>query len=175
MIIDFVLLKFVPETKIFTLDAGTVEVLDMAVKHRDEIDAPVESTSTKPASHKRPRPPKKPDQQAKNKRKSAPVATKCGEDGDREEAEDDDKERRTKKKERRTATPSKHRHHSSSSAGKSSRARETPPGPLKRATVTSMAHACPRLEGQRPDHQILSLRVSSPRHADIRHIRVRIR
>ena len=47
LIIDFVLLKFVLETKIFTLDAGTVEVLGMAVKHRDEIDAPVESTSTK--------------------------------------------------------------------------------------------------------------------------------
>ena len=50
--IDFVTLKFVPETKVFRLDAGTVEALYIAVKHHDDMDTPVESTSKKPAARK---------------------------------------------------------------------------------------------------------------------------
>ena len=51
-IIAFVPLKFVPETKVFRLYAGTVEALNIAVKHHDDMDTPVESTR-KPAASRR--------------------------------------------------------------------------------------------------------------------------
>ena len=47
-IIAFVTLKFVPETKVFRLDAATVEALNVAVKHHDDMGTPVESTLKKP-------------------------------------------------------------------------------------------------------------------------------
>ena len=86
-IIDVVPLKSVPETRCFTLDAGTIEVLDMAVKHHGEMNAPVKSTSKKPAARKRARTAKKPAARGETaaKRRRSARASREDEDAEKEQ------------------------------------------------------------------------------------------
>jgi len=96
-IIAFVPLKFVPETKVFRLDAGTVEALNIAVKHHDDMDTPVESTLKKPATRKPARKSKKPAarETASKRRRSARASREEEDDEDEQEQEneEDDEER----------------------------------------------------------------------------------
>ena len=87
LIIDVVPLTFVTETRCFTLDAGTVKVLDVAVKHRDEMNAPVKSTSKKPAARKRARTAKKPAARGETaaKRRRSARASREDEDAEKEQ------------------------------------------------------------------------------------------
>ena len=93
--IDFVTLKFVPETKVFRLDAGTVEALDIAVKHHDDMDTPVESTLKKPAARKSKKPAAR--ETASKRRRSARASREEEEEDDEgeeeQENEEDDEER----------------------------------------------------------------------------------
>jgi hypothetical protein len=88
-IIAFVPLKFVPETKVFRLYAGTVEALNIAVKHHDDMDTPVESTR-KPA-----RKSKKPAarETASKRRRSARASREEGDDEQEQKSEEDNEER----------------------------------------------------------------------------------
>ena len=95
-IIDFVPLKFVPETKVFRLDAGTVEALDVAVKHHDDMDTPVESTLKKPAARKPARKSKKPaarETASKRRRSARASREEDDEDEQEQESEEDNEER----------------------------------------------------------------------------------
>ena len=94
-IIDFVPLKFVPETKVVRFDAGTVEALNIAVKHHDDMDTPVESTLKKPAKRKQARKSKKPAarETASKRRRSARASREEEDDEQEQESEEDNEER----------------------------------------------------------------------------------
>ena len=102
-IIAFVPLKFVPETKVFRLDAGTVEALNIAVKHHDDMDTPVESTLKKPATRK----PARKSKTASKRRRSARASREEEDDEQEQEQEsEEDNEEREEEEDARLKAPS---------------------------------------------------------------------
>ena len=164
-IIDFVPLKFVPDTKVFRLDAGTVEALTIAVKHHDDMDTPVESTLKKPATREPARKSKKPAarETASKRRRSARASREEEDDEDEQEQEsEEDNEEREEEEDARLKAPS-----TQQSSRKAKKGAHDAACGSERATMTPMTHASLRLEGQRSDHTKCHLWASHHRSASI--------